>query len=194
MLADPGIQIRYTLTAWDYAAMARALTRRPWQRSLITLVLWVFSVWCLLVFFTDLYNPIVIVSAIVASGSGLWIGGLVVVLLFSLATHWIAWGASFLYYRQIASANATITINLDDDAVRVMSSVACSTVPWATVKRVIREREYLMLPISKREAFILPRRSFENQERFDEACRYANGRCLRSRLAECDVGEALSPR
>ncbi|WP_425349958.1 hypothetical protein [Rhizobium acidisoli] len=31
-----------------------------------------------------------------------------------------------------------------------------------------------MLPISKREAFILPRRSFENQKRFEDAFRYAS--------------------
>ena len=93
---------------------------------------------------------------------------------FSLATHWLAWGASFLYYRQIASADATITISMNDDAIRVRSDVADSTVPWATVKRIIREKDYLMLPISKREAFILPRRSFENQKHFEDAFHYAN--------------------
>ncbi|QAS82199.1 YcxB family protein (plasmid) [Rhizobium acidisoli] len=46
--------------------------------------------------------------------------------------------------------------------------------PGASVKRIIREKDYLMLPISKREAFILPRRSFENQKRFEDAFRYAS--------------------
>ncbi|MGJ7043098.1 hypothetical protein J2Y63_006382, partial [Shinella sp. BE166] len=98
---------------------------------------------------------------------------LLVVALLSLATHWLAWGASFLYYGQIASADATITISLSDEAVRVRSSVADSIVPWATVKRIIREEHYLMLPISKREAFILPRRSFKTQNSFEDAFRYA---------------------
>ncbi|MEY9380458.1 hypothetical protein ABIA10_006391 [Rhizobium leguminosarum] len=175
MHTDPRFKITYTLTAWDYAAMARALTRRPWQRSIVTVVLWLFSVWCLLVFYTDLYNPVTMVSVVVESGSWLWVFGCIgLVALLSLATHWLAWGASFLYYRQIASANATITMTLSDDAVRVTSSVADSTVPWTTVKRVIREKSYLMLPISKREAFILPRRGFETEESFNDAWRYAS--------------------
>lgn len=175
MQAEPTFQITYTLTAWDYAAMARALTRRPWHRSIVTVVLWLFSVWCLLVFFTDLYNPLIMINAVADSSSWLWLpAGLVVVALVSLATHWLAWGASFLSYRQIASADATITISFNDDAIHVKSNVADSTVPWASVKRIIREKDYLMLPISKREAFILPRRSFENQKRFEDAFRYAS--------------------
>jgi hypothetical protein len=166
----------YRLTAWDYAAMARALTRRPWQRSIITMILLLFSVWCLLVLSTDEYNPLTMTGAIVDSGSTLWMLGLLaVILLFSLGGHWLSWAVSFLYYRQIASADATITITLNDDAIRVSSSVADSTVPWATVKRIICERDYLMLAISKREAFIMPRRGFESPERFDDACRYATG-------------------
>ncbi|MGR9059432.1 YcxB family protein (plasmid) [Rhizobium leguminosarum] len=65
-------------------------------------------------------------------------------------------------------------MTLSDDAVRVTSRVADSTVPWTSVKRVIREKSYLMLPISKREAFILPRRGFETEERFNDAWRYAS--------------------
>ncbi|WP_276121875.1 YcxB family protein [Pararhizobium qamdonense] len=172
-------QITYTLTAWDYAAMARALTRRPWHRSIITLVLWLISVWCLLVLFTDLYNPVTMINAIAENGSWLWLPAcLLVVAFFSLGTHWLAWGASFLYYRQIASADATISISLSDDAIRVKSNVADSTVPWATVKRVIREENYLLLPISKREAFILPRRGFETQDSFEDAFRYVTEKIL----------------
>jgi hypothetical protein len=175
MQTEPNFKIAYTLTAWDYAAMARALSRRPWQRSIVTIVLWLFSVWCLLAFYTDLYNPVTMTSVFAASSSWFWIlACLVVVTLVSLATHWLAWGASFLYYRQIASADATITVILSDDAIRVRSSVADSTVPWASVKRIIREKDYLMLPISKREAFILPKRGFENEKRFEDAFRYAS--------------------
>ncbi len=51
--------------------MARAIARRPWQRSIVTMALWLFSVWCLLVFFNDLYNPVTMVSAIADSSSSL---------------------------------------------------------------------------------------------------------------------------
>lgn len=175
MQAEPKYQITYTLTARDYAAMARALTRRPWQRSIVTMVLWLVSVWCLLAFFTDVYNPITMINDVAESSSWIWLPtSLVFVTLLSLATHWLAWGASFLYYRQIASADATITVSLSDDTIQVRSNVADSTIPWATVKRIIREKDYLMLPISKREAFILPRRGFATQKRFEDAFRYAS--------------------
>ena len=112
---------------------------------------WLRSVWCLLGFFTDLYNPLTMISAVADSSSWLWLpAGLVVVALVSLATHLLAWGASFLSYRQIASADATITISFSDDAIQVRSNVADSTAPWASVKRIIREKDHLMLPISKR--------------------------------------------
>lgn len=55
-------------------------------------------------------------------------------------------------------------------------------VPGATVMRVVREKSYLMLPISKREAFILPRRSFENEEYFNEPCWYASKQLSARRL------------
>jgi hypothetical protein len=62
MQTEPNFKIAYTLTAWDYATMARALSRRPGQRSIVTIVLWLFSVWCLLAFYTDLYNPVTMTS------------------------------------------------------------------------------------------------------------------------------------
>ncbi|KQT06782.1 hypothetical protein ASG68_24525 [Rhizobium sp. Leaf453] len=165
MQDEPNYQITFTLTRWDYAAVARALTRRPLHRSIVTMVLWLLSVCCLLVLFTDLYNPLIMINAVAESNCRLWLPAcLLVVAFFSLATHWLAWGASFLYYRQIASADASITISLDDDAIRVRSEVADSTIPWTSVKRIIWEKDYLMFPISKRESFILPRRSFENQK------------------------------
>ncbi len=93
---EPNYQITFTLTAWDYAAMARALTRRPWHRSIVTMVLWLFSVWCLLVFFTDLYNPITMINDVAESSSWLWLPAcLLVVALVSLATHWLAWERRF---------------------------------------------------------------------------------------------------
>lgn len=125
MRAEPKYQITYTLKARDYAAMARALTRRPWQRSIVILVLWLFSVWCLLVFFTDVYNPVTMINDIAESSFWFWLPTcLLLVALLSLATHWLAWGASFLYYRQSAPARATITVHLSDDAIQVKSNVA----------------------------------------------------------------------
>jgi hypothetical protein len=189
MQADVKFQITYTMTSWDYAAMTRAITRRPWQRSILTLVLWLFSVWCVLALFNGIYNPAVMVQAILASRSSLWILAALffVVLTFSMFSHWFAWAISFLYYRQLASADATITMTLTDAAIEGNSSVAEAKVPWVTVKRVIRERDHLFLPISKREAFILPRRGFRSDADFDEASRYAAAQTL-----ACDVTKSRS--
>ncbi|MFP3802294.1 hypothetical protein, partial [Paraburkholderia sp. SIMBA_027] len=61
MQIEPEYKITYALTARDYAAMARALTRRPWHRSIVTMVLWLFCVWCLLVFSTNASSPLTMV-------------------------------------------------------------------------------------------------------------------------------------
>ncbi|MBB3461364.1 YcxB family protein [Rhizobium sp. BK377] len=171
-------QITYTMTSQDYAAMTRALTRRPLPRSILTLALWLFSVWCLIVFLTDTYDPVVMARAIFASTSSVLISAAVFVAItvFSIFSHWFAWAIAFLYYRQIASADATVTMTMSEAVVEASSTVADTKAPWSTVKRVLRERDYLFLAISKREAFILPRRSFGPEARFDAACRYAEAR------------------
>ncbi len=184
MQAERKFQITYTMTPWDYAVMTKAITRRPWQGGVLTTVLWLFSVWCLLALFTDTYDPVVMAQAILASRRFQLIsaGLLVAVLTFSIFSHWFAWAISFLHYRQIASANATVTMTLTDTAIEGNSSVADTKAPWLTVKRVIRERDHLFLPISKREAFILPRRGFQSNA--DEVSRYAAAQFLGSRMAE----------
>jgi hypothetical protein len=170
-------QITYTMTPRDYTAMTRAVTRRPWQRRLITLALWLFSVWCLLVLFTDVFNPITMIRAIIAAKSWAWILAIMTgVLLYTVASHWIAWAISFAYYRELASADATITMTLTDEGVGGESNVTDTKAPWTTVKRIIREKDYLFLPISKREAFILPRRGFASNTQFDAAHRFATER------------------
>ncbi|CDZ34662.1 Hypothetical protein NGAL_HAMBI1145_24470 [Neorhizobium galegae bv. officinalis] len=186
MQADRKFQITYTMTPWDYAAMTKAIARRPWQRGVLTTLLWLFSVWCLVALFTDTYDPVVMAQAILASRQSLFIsaGLLVAVFTFSIFSHWFAWAISFLYYPQLASADATITMTLTDTAIEGNSSVGDTKTPWLTVKRVIRERDHLLLPISKREAFILPRRGFQSNADFDEASRYAAGQFLASRMAE----------
>lgn len=169
--------IAYTMTPWDYAAMTRAVTHRPWQRRMITLALWLFSVWCLLVLFTDGFNPITMIRAIIAGNSWPWILAIMTgVLLYTVASHWIAWAISFAYYKELASADATITMTLTDEAVSGESSVANTKTPWTTVTRIIREKDFLFLPISKREAFILPRRGFASDMEFDAAYRFATER------------------
>lgn len=184
MQADRKFQITYTLTPWDYAAMTRAITRRPLQRSAVTLALWLFSVWCLLVLFTEIFNPITMVRAIFTSGSPFWVlAVLCIVVLFSVFSHWFAWAVSFFYFRQLASAGVTITMALTNEIVEGNSTVADTRAPWATVKRIVRERDYLFLPISNREAFILPRRGFASDTEFDAACRYAAERISASRRA-----------
>ena len=178
MQADPTFQITYTMTSRDYAAMARALTRRPLARSILTLVLWLCSAWCLVFLSTDVANPLEIGRAILAIPSSLWFFAAVFVFIgvISIFSHWFSWAVAFLYYRQLATADATVTMTMGDTEVEASSTVANTTTPWATVKRVLRERDYLFLALSKREAFILPRRGFGSQAAFDAACRYAEER------------------
>ena len=53
--------------------MTKAIARRPWERSVLTTLLWLFSVWCLVALFTDTYDPVVMAQAILASRRSLFI-------------------------------------------------------------------------------------------------------------------------
>ncbi|MFJ1302759.1 YcxB family protein [Pseudomonadota bacterium AL_CKDN230030165-1A_HGKHYDSX7] len=170
-------QATYTLTPGDYAAMTVALTRRSWARRLLKLTLWVLVFWVALSCLTGIWNPLTLARIVMASGGTPWIGGaLLFAALLILFGHWIAWGISFLYYRQLSSAGATITLALTDDAVEATSNVADTRVPWISVKRVIADSRHIFLAISKREALILPRRAFASEADFDAARRYAETR------------------
>ena len=83
---------------------------------------------------------------------------------------------AFLYYRQLASAGATFTMTLAHAVVEGASAIGDTSIPWTTIKRTIRDKEHLFLPISKREALILPRRGFASDAEFDAACDYAAAR------------------
>ena len=170
-------QATYTLTPGDYAAMTVALTRRSWTRRILTLAVWVVIFWFALACLTSLWNPALLARVLVASGGATWVGGaLLFASLLMLFGHWLSWGISFLYYRQLASAGATITIVLTDDGVDATSNVADTRLPWASVKRVIGNARHTFLAISKREALILPRRAFASDADFDAARRYAEAR------------------
>ena len=170
-------QATYTLTPGDYAAMTVALTRRSWTRRLLTLAIWVAIFWFALACLTALWNPALLARVLLASGGMYWIGGaLLFAALLILFGHWIAWGISFLYYRQLSSAGATITIALTDEAVEATSNVADTRLPWTTVKRVIGDARHTFLAISKREALILPRRAFASDADFAAARQYAEAR------------------
>ncbi|KAB1122132.1 YcxB family protein [Neorhizobium galegae] len=84
-------------------------------------------------------------------------------------------------------------MTLTDETVGGESSVGDTKAPWATVKRIIREKGYLFLPISKREAFILPRRGFASDTQFDAAWQFATARVSRTRQAHSLSSPANSP-
>lgn len=173
MSTGRNFQITYTMTPRDYAAMGRALTRRSWRYSAIALTLWLLCVWCIAAWLTGIFNPLAMIRSLFQSRLSLWaVAVLGMGVLVTFFSHWLSWTFSFLCYKQIASANTTITMGLTDEAIETSSSVADSTLPWTAVKRVIREIDYLFLPISKRESLILPRRSFASDAEFDEACQY----------------------
>lgn len=174
MTAERAFEITYTMTSWDYAAMTRFVMRRPLWRGLVVLALWLVAVWCLIAYSTGVYNPVTLIRGIMLSGQA-WFFILVLALFafFALMGHWLMWALSFLYYRQLAAADATITMALTEEGIEGTSTIADTKVPWSTVKRVVRAPTYLFLPISKREAFVFPRRAFESEAQFEAAYRFA---------------------
>ncbi len=183
MIEHKKFEISYTITARDYAAMTSAITRRPLRKNLRTLVLLLFSVWCLIFFYTNVYNPIEMIATVASSiVSTLSFTALLIFLLaITVANTWLVRILSYSFYRHLASADATITMTMDETSIQSLSSVANTVIPWRTVKRVMREPDHLIVSISAREAFIFPRRSFESGEEFDAAILYAEDQVSRSR-------------
>ncbi|SCX27235.1 hypothetical protein DSM25558_4183 [Agrobacterium sp. DSM 25558] len=175
---DERFEITYTLTPRDYAAMTSAITRRSFGRNLFTFALLVASVWCLMVFFMKIYDPLEMMRRVAADSisASAFTALLIFVCAVTIANQWIVWGVSYLHYRKLASAGSTITITMDETGIQSRSSVASSVIPWNTVKRVLREKDHMISAISEREALILPRRSFKSEEDFNAAVVYALGR------------------
>ena len=167
--------VTYKMTRWDYAAMSRAINRKPWSRGVIMIAVWLLVVWGLLAAMIHVYNPVYMARAIFAVSAENWPLAVlfIVAILCSFFPHWIGWALSFAYYKSIASADLTATLTMNDKGVDVTSSLGDSTLPWTSIKRVIVERDYMFLPISKRESFIMPRRAFSSDNEFNAACQFA---------------------
>ncbi len=183
---DERFEITYTLTPGDYAAMTSAITRRSFGRNLYTFVLLMASVWCLMVFFMKIYDPLEMMRRVAADiiSASAFTALLIFVCAVTIANQWIVWGVSYLHYRKLASAGSTISMTMDETGIKSRSSVASSVIPWNTVKRVLREKDHMIAAISEREALIFPRRSFKSEEDFDAAVVYASERASRAPSAE----------
>lgn len=146
---DERFEITYTLTPRDYAAMTSAITRRSFGRNLFTFALLVASVWCLMVFFMKIYDPLEMIRRVAADSisASAFTALLIFVCAVTIANKWIVWGVSYLHYSKLSSAGSTITIKMDKKGIQSRSSVASSVIPWNTVKRVLREKDHMIAAI-----------------------------------------------
>ncbi|WP_445541615.1 YcxB family protein [Agrobacterium sp. DKPNP3] len=158
--------------------MTRVLTKRSLARNSLAFVLWLFSLWYLIGLLTDIVNPKLMATFLYASSFYFWIflAIIAVSILLSFFNHWLAAGISFFYFRQIASAGATLTLTMSEGGVESQSEVAKVKFPWRAVKRIIHEGNYLIMAISRREAIIFPRRGFNTDSEFEAAYQFAADR------------------
>ncbi|MDO1585415.1 YcxB family protein [Rhizobium oryzicola] len=162
--------------------MTRVLTRRPLARNSLAFVLWLFSLWYFIGLLTDIFNPKFMAKFLYASSFYFWIFFAMIAfsILLSYFNHWLAAGISFFYFRQMASADARVTLTMSEEGIESQSEVAKVNFPWRAVKRIVHEGNYLIMAISKREAIIFPRRGFNTDSEFEAAYQFAADRLLAS--------------
>lgn len=178
MAVEREIKITYTMSSLDYAATILAISRQTFGQGVRAFVLWLLAGWLAATLFTNIYDPILLLRWVSSSALSILIAVMLVIVLAALtvAHRWFLWAISLLYYRRTALADATVTVSLTEAGIESTSVVADTRIPWSTVKRVVRDRDHLVLAISRYEAVVLPRRAFANETDFDEAYTFTSRR------------------
>jgi hypothetical protein len=152
----------YTFGEADQDALVRALLRPLWQFRLIMLAVWLayvtFMVWMMkpqsplwasLVDFAAFHDPQWPIYAIVGS-----------FLLIFLLLPDLRRMLGRRIYRKSLIANSVNAFEIGDDGFTFSAPHRVATIKWPLIKRIIVTEERLFLLVSKREAFVLPRRAF----------------------------------
>lgn len=87
-----------------------------------------------------------------------------------LAPHWLLtspMAAMIFSSNAVANQQLEFTLNERGISTRVIDLEITSQIGWAAVQRLIETRHGLFLTISRREALVLPRRSFDGTGNYD---------------------------
>ncbi|NTF06831.1 YcxB family protein [Agrobacterium rubi] len=162
------LDIRYVCMRSDFIAVTRALIRRPFWRTALTVVLSLIIAGHL--FVMAWFWP-------VKEGVPTWYAELhfrywpiwFLPLLLTVFSGHLAGLMAAMVFKTRAAANQDIVVTLSRDGVRARSADINSDISWSGIVKAIQTRTHLFLALSKREALILPRRGFASDADYAEA-------------------------
>jgi hypothetical protein len=87
----------------------------------------------------------------------------------SLVAHHLSAVTNAPFFKNFWAANQEIALSFQPSGIEASMADTRSDVGWAVVKRIIETRTYLFLAVSKREAFVVPRRVFASDDAYQAA-------------------------
>jgi hypothetical protein len=163
----PVLRIGYRMQRGDYVALCRALQTKPMRRALIEIALFV-AIFLAVLFATSSFNTQTFVRGLgdLVTLSAPWWVYLILFLgpVIALShTEWVALVAA-LTYRRNALADKDVTLAFDGNGVTATSPNLTSQVGWEAFLKLIETPTHAFLVVSRREALIVPRRAFADED------------------------------
>ena len=165
-----GFSITYQMTRADYQAMLSAVLTRPlWYR--IVIVIGCLSAWIAIALYLsktmdDFWR---FLSLVVAGRAGWPLYAALAAL--PLILFWeplMAFIGSFSF-RKNALAKHPTSVRADGDQIEIKVAELVSTIPWASITKVVETKKRLLLMIATQQAIILPRSAFASEADYTAA-------------------------
>jgi hypothetical protein len=163
----PVLRIGYRMQRGDYVALCRALQTKPMRRAFIEIALFV-AIFLAVLFVTSSFNTQTFVRGLgdLVTLSAPWWVYLILFLgpVIALShTEWVVLVAA-LTYRRHALADKDVTLSFDGNGVTASSPNLFSQIGWEAFLKLIDTPTHAFLVVSRREALIVPRRAFADED------------------------------
>jgi hypothetical protein len=163
----PVLRIGYRMQRGDYVALCRALQPKPIRRTLIEIAIFAVMFLALLCAVSgfDWRTFQQGLGALVSLNAPWWV---YLILLFGLVlalshSQWVALVAA-LNYRRHALADKDVTLSFDGNGVTATSPNLTSEIGWEAFLKLVETPTHAFLAVSRREALIVPRRAFADED------------------------------
>jgi hypothetical protein len=176
------LRITYRMQRSDHLARVSVLTRRPLSHTLtmaalyygLLLLLLLIGAGSLEAFAVRLWQ-LLTTPAIIEALPYILAGTLLLV-----PSSWLAAIAAALAFRRSGIADLEITLDITADGIEVKLPDRMSRVDWAAVRRLIETPTHLFIQLSRREALIVPRRVFADEDHYKAALGFSRARLAAS--------------
>jgi hypothetical protein len=163
----PVLRIGYRMRRGDYVALCRALQAKPLSRALFEIALFV-AIFLAVLFVTSSFSTQTFVRGLadLVTLNAPWWVYLILVLAAVIAlghTEWVKLIAALTYGRY-ALADKDVTLSFDGNGVTATSPNLTSHIGWEAFVKLIETPTHAFLAVSRREALIVPRRAFVDED------------------------------